>query len=174
MKLFTVRKFLSTSVLVLFSLLSGASMHAAALKIIQGFPYKPLWDLAVVTKKQGIQHVSNALIKPPVIYYVVPGAVAYGVWTYCELALWKLERQRKSLESEMDAAFARPVAHKKRLSSGQSKALNRRMEMLPAMKQREWNLWVAKWMSLGLGSLTLMMTYKVWPKSEIYTQTYRL
>lgn len=174
MKLFSVKKYLNSSVLVLFSLLSCASMHAAAIKLIQGFPYKPLWDLAVVTKKQGIQHVSNALIKPPVIYYAVPGAVAYGVWTYCELALWKLEKQRKALERDMDAAFARPVAHKKRLSLSQSKTLNRRMEMLPVMKQREWNLWIAKWVSLGVGSLAFMMTYKVWPKSEIYSQTYRL
>lgn len=167
MKIFSVKKYFMAITLAFASLGGGQVTHAAAVKLLQGFPYKPLWDLAVITKKQGVQHVSNALMKPPVVYYAVPGAIAYAVWSYCELALWRLEKQKKALEREMDAAFARPVAHKKRLSIRQSATLNRRQALLPEMNKREWRLWIAKWLSLGLGSLAFMMTYKVWPKDTI-------
>lgn len=169
MKIFSVKKYFAIFLLALAGMSGSVSIDAAAVKLIQGFPYKPLWDLAVLTKKQGIEHVSNALMKPPVVYYAVPGTVAYAVWAYCELASWMLEREKHAVQREIDGVSW--DLNKKRLSQNDTQelktVLDRRRMLLPQFEARAWRLWFVKWISLGLGSLAFMMTYKVWPKDTM-------
>lgn len=199
MKIISVKKYFAKLMLVGASLFCSCSAHAAAVKLLQGFPYKPLWDLAVITKKQGIQQVSNALIKPPVVYYAVSGALAYAVWSYCEVASWLLERQKVTADTAEKSALRNAAARRRSLvdadirkSMGKQKTIAKQPRLshatlnkyktltqvelrrcdenskLDAARTARLNrLWWIKWISLGIGSLAFMKTYKVWPKDSI-------
>lgn len=180
MKLFSVKKCFPLNIFML-KLLFGCILgfgsfelaNAAYVHVVSGFPYRPLLDLAVTAQRKGVKTVFTQLTQPPVVYPAVAAAASSVLWAYCEYQLWKLKRQRDTTAK----AFAQRSTQKitpQNTRQMRNTAGKEYRKAWTRYDRREWMLWLAKWGSFGLSSLAFTYTYKFWPKSVIYTKTYRL
>jgi hypothetical protein len=180
MQLFSVKKCLTLRIFTLnflfscvLGLYSFEQVNAAYVHVVNGFPYRPLLDLAVTAQRKGVKTVFAQLTQPPVVYPAVAAGVSSVLWAYCEYQLWKLKRQRDTTAKAYAQCCAQKIDHQH--TRQMRKAAGKEFQQAwTRYGRREWMLWLTKWGSFGLSSLAFTSIYKFWPKSEIYAKTFRL